>query len=46
MDVLDIRPPPQVPTLAAGAVVLSPAEDNDADDNNVDAPLRRCLTCN
>jgi hypothetical protein len=45
MDVLEAHPPPQTPALAAGAVVLSPAEDDD-DDRDVDASLRQRLTRN
>jgi hypothetical protein len=43
MDVLEA--PPQALAPAAGAVVLSPAEDDD-DSGDVDAPLRRRLARN
>jgi hypothetical protein len=46
MDMLETRPPPQAPAPAVGAVVFSPAEDDDDGDRGVDASLRRCLTCN
>ena len=39
MDVLEAHPPPQTPALAAGAVVLSPVEEDD--DGDVDASLRQ-----
>jgi hypothetical protein len=48
MNILEARPPPQAPapTLAAGAVVLSPMEDDDDDDRDVDALMRRHLARN